>query len=182
MHVPPRHCPLALQIVHVTTGCGELDAILGGGIESGSITELYGEFRTGSLSSAERTTLACCACTPAAVLLSPSSLDVDPFDVATGKSQLCLTVAVSSFLPRELGGGEGRTMYLDTEGAFRPERLAHIAERFELDADFVTENVVYARIHNCDQLDQTLLDAAALFSDESGAPFRLLIVDSIIGV
>lgn len=32
---------------HVSTGSGELDAILGGGMESCSLTEIYGEFRTG---------------------------------------------------------------------------------------------------------------------------------------
>ena len=35
------------DVVHISTGCKELDTILGGGMESGSITELYGEFRTG---------------------------------------------------------------------------------------------------------------------------------------
>ena len=76
------------KIVKVTTGCQDLDDILGGGIESSSITEVYGEFRS-------------------------------------GKSQLAMTVAVASFLPRDIGGGEGRTMYLDTEGSFRPERWQH---------------------------------------------------------
>lgn len=31
----------------ITTGCGALDAILKGGIETGGITEIFGEFRTG---------------------------------------------------------------------------------------------------------------------------------------
>ena len=35
------------EIVRVTTGCRDLDAILGGGIETGSLTEIYGEFRCG---------------------------------------------------------------------------------------------------------------------------------------
>jgi RecA/RadA recombinase len=35
------------QIVKITTGSKALDGIVGGGIESGSITELFGEFRTG---------------------------------------------------------------------------------------------------------------------------------------
>jgi hypothetical protein len=34
-------------IVKITTGSSALDAILGGGVESSSITELFGEFRTG---------------------------------------------------------------------------------------------------------------------------------------
>ena len=35
------------EIIHLTTGCKELDKLLGGGIETGSITEMFGEFRTG---------------------------------------------------------------------------------------------------------------------------------------
>ncbi|KAF9616156.1 hypothetical protein IFM89_028622 [Coptis chinensis] len=36
-----------LELIQITTGSGELDKILEGGIETGSITELYGEFRGG---------------------------------------------------------------------------------------------------------------------------------------
>lgn len=35
------------EIIYITTGSSELDKLLGGGIETGSVTELFGEFRTG---------------------------------------------------------------------------------------------------------------------------------------
>nr|CAG8444227.1 7317_t:CDS:10 [Entrophospora candida] len=35
------------ELVYITTGSDQLNNILGGGIETGSITELFGEFRTG---------------------------------------------------------------------------------------------------------------------------------------
>lgn len=35
------------EIVYLTTGSQELDRLLGGGLETGSITEIFGEFRTG---------------------------------------------------------------------------------------------------------------------------------------
>ena len=35
------------QITRLTTGSKELDTLLGGGIETQSITEVFGEFRTG---------------------------------------------------------------------------------------------------------------------------------------
>ncbi|KGG51257.1 hypothetical protein DI09_3p190 [Mitosporidium daphniae] len=35
------------EIITVTTGSSELDKLLGGGLETGSITEIFGEFRTG---------------------------------------------------------------------------------------------------------------------------------------
>ena len=36
-----------MNLTYLTTGSKELDRLLGGGIESGSITEMFGEFRTG---------------------------------------------------------------------------------------------------------------------------------------
>lgn len=74
------------EIVYLTSGSRELDKLLGGGIETGSITEIFGEFRT-------------------------------------GKTQLCHTLAVTCQLPISQGGGEGKCLYIDTEGTFRPERL-----------------------------------------------------------
>ena len=73
------------QLINITTGSKELDKLLNGGFETGSITELFGEFRT-------------------------------------GKSQLCHTIAVTCQLPVDNGGGEGKCLYIDTEGTFRPER------------------------------------------------------------
>lgn len=35
------------EIIYLTTGSKELDRLLGGGLETGSITEIFGEFRTG---------------------------------------------------------------------------------------------------------------------------------------
>ena len=72
-----------------------IDTLLGGGVETGSITEVFGEFRT-------------------------------------GKSQLCHTLAVTCQLPIDMGGGEGKCLYIDTEGTFRPNRLVSIAQRYGL--------------------------------------------------
>ena len=35
------------KVIRITTGSSVLDALLGGGIETMSITEVFGEFRTG---------------------------------------------------------------------------------------------------------------------------------------
>ena len=51
--VPMEFCTAAeylekrKNIIYMTTGSSELDKLLGGGIETGSITEMFGEFRTG---------------------------------------------------------------------------------------------------------------------------------------
>lgn len=42
------------------------------------------------------------------------------------------TAAVALQLPIDMGGAEGKALYIDTEGTFRPQRLAQIAERWGL--------------------------------------------------
>ena len=69
-----------------------------GGIETGSITELFGEFRT-------------------------------------GKTQLCHQLCVTYQLPLDQGGSEGKALYIDTDGTFRPQRLLAIAQRYGLNGD-----------------------------------------------
>ncbi|KAL4069663.1 recombinase [Scleroderma yunnanense] len=126
------------ELVHITTGSKQLDALLGGGIETGAITELFGEFRT-------------------------------------GKSQLCHTISVTCQLPVSMGGGEGKCLYIDTEGTFRPARLLAVAERYGLNGEEVLDNVAYARAYNADHQNSLLISASALMAESR---FCLLIVDS----
>ncbi|WWC92357.1 DNA repair protein RAD51 [Kwoniella dendrophila CBS 6074] len=126
------------ELVHITTGSTGLDTILGGGIETGAITELYGEFRT-------------------------------------GKSQICHTLAVTCQLPVSMGGGEGKCLYIDTEGTFRPVRMLAVAERFGLNGEEVLDNIAYARAYNADHQLQLLVQASAMMAESR---FSLLIVDS----
>ncbi|CAK5280511.1 unnamed protein product [Mycena citricolor] len=126
------------ELVHITTGSKQLDALLGGGIETGAITELFGEFRT-------------------------------------GKSQLCHTLAVTCQLPVSMGGGEGKCLYIDTEGTFRPVRLLAVAERYGLNGEEVLDNVAYARAYNADHQNTLLASASALMAESR---FCLMIVDS----
>ncbi|EHH62983.1 hypothetical protein EGM_15862 [Macaca fascicularis] len=109
-----------------------------GGIETGSITEMFGEFRT-------------------------------------GKTQICHTLAVTCQLPIDRGGGEGKAMYIDTEGTFRPERLLAVAERYGLSGSDVLDNVAYARAFNTDHQTQLLYQASAMMVESR---YALLIVDS----
>ena len=51
-------------------------------------------------------------------------------------------------MPVSDGGAEGKAIYIDTEGTFRPQRLQGIAERFGMDPSVALENVAYARAHN----------------------------------
>ncbi|XP_049285262.1 DNA repair protein RAD51 homolog A [Anopheles funestus] len=126
------------EIIQLTTGSKELDKLLGGGIETGSITEIFGEFRT-------------------------------------GKTQLCHTLAVTCQLPVSQNGGEGKCLYIDTEGTFRPERLLATAERYKLVGVQVLNNVAYARAFNTDHQTHLLVLAAAMMAESR---YALIIVDS----
>jgi DNA repair protein RAD51 len=126
------------ELISITTGSKALDTLLAGGIETGSVTELFGEFRT-------------------------------------GKSQLCHTLAVTCQLPLDMGGGEGKCMFIDTEGTFRPVRLLGVANRYGLSGEEVLDNVAYARAYNSDHQLQLLTQASSMMCETR---FSLLIVDS----
>ncbi|XP_068152361.1 DNA repair protein Rad51 homolog [Drosophila tropicalis] len=130
------------EVVMLTTGSKELDKLLGGGIETGSITEIFGEFRC-------------------------------------GKTQLCHTLAVTCQLPISQNGGEGKCLYIDTEGTFRPERLSAIAQRYKMEEPDVLDNVAYARAYNSDQQTKLLHMAAGMMFESR---YAILIVDSAMAL
>lgn len=94
-----------------------------------------------------------------------------------GKTQLSHTMSVIAQLPKEQGGAEGKVAYIDTEGTFRPERIAQIAERFGVDPDAAQENIAYARALNSEHQLELLNTLAKEFA---GGAYKLLIVDSIM--
>ena len=74
---------------------------------------------------------------------------------------MCHTLAVTCQLPIDNGGAEGKCLYIDTEGTFRPERLLAVAERYGLQGSDVLDNVAYARAYNSDH-QMTLLTQVGL--------------------
>ncbi len=126
------------HLVTLSTGAVELDKLLEGGVETGSITEIFGEFRT-------------------------------------GKTQLCHTLCITAQMPINDGGGEGKAIYIDTEGSFRPKRLEQIAERFGLDPQVALENCAVARAQNSEHQMELLKTAAAIMSQDR---YSLMVVDS----
>lgn len=64
-----------------------------------------------------------------------------------------------------MGGGEGKAIYIDTEGSFRPERLLAIAERYGLSGQDVLDNIAYARAYNTDHQIQLLYMATAMMCE-----------------
>ncbi|XP_076937180.1 meiotic recombination protein DMC1 homolog isoform X3 [Bidens hawaiensis] len=97
----------------------------------------------------------------------------------SGKTQLAHTLCVTTQLPTNMKGGNGKVAYIDTEGTFRPDRIVPIAERFGMDAGAVLDNIIYARAYTYEHQYNLLLGLAAKMSEE---PYRLLIVDSVIAL
>ncbi|KAF7670868.1 meiotic recombination protein dmc1 [Alternaria burnsii] len=133
---------LRKRVIKISTGSKALDAVLGGGFQTMSISEVFGEFRC-------------------------------------GKTQLSHTMSVIAQLPRDMGGAEGKVAYIDTEGTFRPERIAQIAERFGVDPETAQDNITYARAVNSEHQMELLNKVAEFFVSNE---YRLLIIDSIMAL
>lgn len=95
----------------------------------------------------------------------------------SGKTQLGLTLAVNAQLPLEKGGANGKTVFIDTEGTFRPQRIKQIADGLGANPEKVLKNILVARAFNSDH--QILLLEKITEMVKSGEPIKLLIVDSL---
>jgi len=126
------------DIVKITTGSTKLDDLLGGGIETGSITEIFGEFRT-------------------------------------GKTQICHMLCVTCQFPKASGGAEGCALYIDTEGTFRPKRVAQMAERYGMDSNDLLDNISFARAYSSEHQMKLLQEAAQMMTETK---YAVVIVDS----
>lgn len=129
------------DINYITTGSKNLNNLLGGkGVESKSITEVFGAF-------------------------------------GSGKTQLALSLAVNVQLSKEQGGANGKAVYIDTEGTFRPERIRQYAEGIGANPEKVLKNIFVARAFNSDH--QILLVDKISEMIKNGEPIKLVIVDSL---
>jgi DNA repair protein RadA len=95
----------------------------------------------------------------------------------SGKTQLGLALSVNVQLPLEQGGANGKAVYIDTEGTFRPERVRQFAERYGVNSDKVLKNILVARAFNSDHQILLLDKITELIKD--GEPIKIIIVDSL---
>ncbi|MFC1710563.1 DNA repair and recombination protein RadA [Nanoarchaeota archaeon] len=95
----------------------------------------------------------------------------------SGKTQLGSTLAVNVQLPAEKGGANGKCVFIDTEGTFRPSRIKQIAEALGANPEKVLKNILVARAFNSDH--QILLLEKISEMVKAGEPIKLLIVDSL---
>lgn len=128
------------RVVSISTGSTSFDAMLGGGVQTMALTEVFGEFRC-------------------------------------GKTQLSHTLCVTTQLPKDSGGAEGKVAFIDTEGTFRPDRIVRISERFGMDPEVALGNIAYARALNSEHQMELIEQIAGNLAQ---GDFRLVIVDSIM--
>jgi DNA repair protein RadA len=95
----------------------------------------------------------------------------------SGKTQLALSLAINVQMPLEQGGVEGKAVYIDTEGTFRPERIKQMAQAKGLSPENVLKNILVARAFNSDH--QILLVDKIGELVKNGEPIKLVIVDSL---
>ncbi len=94
----------------------------------------------------------------------------------SSKTQLAHQLAVNVQLPVESGGLEGKAIYIDTEGTFRPERIMQMSKAIGLDPDESLKNILVARAYNSDHQMILVEKAKDVIKDED---VKLLIVDSL---
>ena len=124
--------------------------MLYGGIETGAVTEFYGES-------------------------------------TSGKTQLCHTLC--SIVPQKEfhGGVIGRSIYVDTENSFRPERLVEIAKARGFDYSSILQNTIVYQPVNILQQEWIIQEGIHKILKNNEDPhlnedrkFKLLIIDSPI--
>jgi DNA repair protein RadA len=95
----------------------------------------------------------------------------------SGKSQLAHQLAVNAQLPLDKGGANGKVVWIDTEGTFRPERIKQMCQAQGLDFQKTLKNIFVARAFNSDH--QILLVDKVSELIKNGEPIKILIVDSL---
>jgi len=98
-------------------------------------------------------------------------------EFGSGKTQACLTLSIMCQLPPEKGGLGGKAVYIDTEGAFVPERVFEIASVLGLDPHEALGNIFLARAYNSSH-QSLLIEHLPKFCPENNV--KMVVVDSMI--
>lgn len=95
----------------------------------------------------------------------------------TGKTQFCLTCAVTAQLPQEKGGLGCPVIYIDTTNSFDVQHYLKIGERFGLEHEHLLENLFIVKAGQLEQFKDAL-DRLPGYLQAADA--KLVIVDSFI--
>ena len=94
-----------------------------------------------------------------------------------GKTQFCLTMACRVQLSKELGGLEGKCLWIDTENTFKPDRITQIAE--PLGIEDVLENIIVSHAYNSTDQQIILEECEHIIEEEN---IKLIVIDSAVGL
>jgi DNA repair protein RadA len=92
-------------------------------------------------------------------------------------SQICHTLCVTVQGTKEEGGLGGGAIYVDTEGTFRPERIAEIAEARGMDSEKILSRITVARAYNSAHQELIVKDLGRVIEPNKA---RLVILDSAV--
>ena len=98
-------------------------------------------------------------------------------EFGSGKTQLCHQLCVTVQLPKEQGGLEGKAVFIDTEETFTYERIESIAERFNINPEFILKNIYVLKTTTVDELEHTVIEELPSILKEG---VKVILVDSII--
>ena len=100
-------------------------------------------------------------------------------EFGSGKSQICHTLCVMAHQPVEMSGFTSGSIYIDTEGTFRPERIEQIASARGIDPSIVLKSIAVCKVYNSSHLELIIKDLGKYITDFKA---RLVIIDSIISL
>ena len=164
------------SMLRCSTGSVALDELLLGGIETQAITEFYGEFGSG------KSQICHTLCVTARQPIDPSAAATAATE---SESELHNVKSIhdddnnNTDNKRINHGLDSGTIYIDTEGTFRPERIEQIARARSLDASHVLKSVAVCKVYNSSHLELIIKDLGKYINDFKA---KLVIIDSIISL
>jgi DNA repair protein RadA len=97
----------------------------------------------------------------------------------SGKTQLCHTKCAMVAQDKSKGGLPCKSIYIDTEGTFRTERIAVIAKARGFDLRKTVDNVMIEEAADSDQQEEVIDKIGSLLKNKDKTErFKLLVVDS----
>ena len=100
-------------------------------------------------------------------------------EFGSGKSQICHTLCVMASRPLSEKGLDGKVIYIDTEGTFRPERIQQIAESRGFVSSEVLKNTTVCKVYNSSHLELIIKDLGKYINEFNA---KLIVIDSIISL
>ena len=98
-------------------------------------------------------------------------------EFGSGKSQICHTLCVMVQGQHGQGGLDAGAVYIDTEGTFRPERIAEIAEARQVDPEEILRKITVARAYNSAHQELIVKDLGKIIEANK---IKLVILDSAV--